>query len=62
MIAHVTSALVDRGSPGVHLGVSVLNTNAQAFYRRLGFAELARVGNDADGCIYLGMSLTASKR
>lgn len=32
------------GSPGVHLGVSVANTNAIAFYRHLGFDEF-----DSDG-------------
>jgi ribosomal protein S18 acetylase RimI-like enzyme len=60
MIGHVTSALVERGSPGVHLGVSVLNTGAQAFYRRLGFSELTRMGTAADGCIYMGMTLPPS--
>lgn len=37
-------ALVDRlraaGVPGVHLGVSATNTNARAFYARLGFTPL----------------------
>lgn len=43
-----------RGSPGAHLGVSVLNRRALGFYGRLGFTELTRVGSDEDGCIYLG--------
>jgi ribosomal protein S18 acetylase RimI-like enzyme len=60
MIEHVTKALIERGSPGVHLGVSVRNAGAQAFYQRLGFSELARVGTAADGCIYLGMAFTPS--
>lgn len=60
MIRHVTRALVERGSPGVHLGVSVLNAGGLAFYQRLGFSELARVGTAADGCIYLGLALTAA--
>jgi hypothetical protein len=33
-----------RGSPGAHLGVSMLNTSAFGFYQRLGFRELIRVG------------------
>jgi ribosomal protein S18 acetylase RimI-like enzyme len=60
MIEHVTTALIEQGSPGVHLGVSVRNAGARAFYQRLGFSELTRVGTDADGCIYLGMALTSS--
>ena len=46
-----------RGSPGEHLGVSVLNTPALGFYARLGFRELTRVGTDTDGCVYLGKRL-----
>jgi ribosomal protein S18 acetylase RimI-like enzyme len=46
-----------RGSPGVHLGVSVLNLRAQGFYRHLGFCELARAGSGDAGCIYMGMRL-----
>jgi len=46
--------LRQRGSPGAHLGVSVLNTPALGFYQKLGFRELIRVGTGADGCIYLG--------
>jgi ribosomal protein S18 acetylase RimI-like enzyme len=60
MIDHVARTLAERGSPGVHLGVSVLNAGAQAFYQRLGFSELTRVGTASDGCIYLGMALTPS--
>ncbi|MFC4427589.1 GNAT family N-acetyltransferase [Deinococcus navajonensis] len=33
-------ALREAGSPGVHLGVGGRNTNAQAFYRHLGFQPL----------------------
>ena len=33
-------ALRERGVPGVHLGVSPSNTNARAFYERLGFRPL----------------------
>ena len=47
-----------RGLAGVHLGVGTVNARAQAFYRKLGFAELCRVGG-ADGCTYLGLRLDA---
>jgi protein O-GlcNAcase/histone acetyltransferase len=57
MVKQLMDKLRQRGSPGVHLGVSMLNTPAQGFYRRLGFVELIRVGSDADGCIYMGRSL-----
>ena len=45
------------GSPGAHLGVSVLNTRAQGFYSRLGFRELTRTGAAEDCCIYMGIAL-----
>jgi len=45
------------GSPGVHLGVSVRNEPAQAFYRKLGFRELIRVGSATDGVVYMGKAL-----
>lgn len=57
MIEMVMERLRERGSPGAHLGVSVLNTRAQGFYRKLGFQELVRVGEGRDGCIYMGKSL-----
>jgi len=57
MMEEVMGRLRERGSPGVHLGVSVLNAPALGFYRRLGFFELARTGTDTDGCVYLGRSL-----
>jgi ribosomal protein S18 acetylase RimI-like enzyme len=37
--------------------VSVRNEPAQGFYRKLGFAELIRVGSEADGVVYMGKSL-----
>lgn len=46
--------LRERGSPGAHLGVSVRNTAALAFYAKLGFHELSRVGSATEGCFYLG--------
>lgn len=58
MIERLLHALRDRGSPGVHLGLSELNTRAFAFYGHLGFRELTRTGNDDDRVIYMGISLT----
>lgn len=54
MLEHVMGQLGQRGSPGAHLGVAQPNVAAAAFYRRLGFEELARVGEGVDGCTYLG--------
>jgi ribosomal protein S18 acetylase RimI-like enzyme len=54
MLEQVVSNLHQRGSPGAHLGVSMLNTPAIGFYQRLGFQELIRVGSGAEGCIYMG--------
>ena len=48
------------GSPGVHLGMSALNKGARRFYERLGFAELCRVGSDAEGVVYMGRTLAHS--
>ncbi|HTV00244.1 MAG TPA: GNAT family N-acetyltransferase [Luteitalea sp.] len=54
-------ALLDRlraqGSPGVHLGMWSRNTRAYAFYQRLGFHELTRVGSGDDASIYMGRRL-----
>jgi ribosomal protein S18 acetylase RimI-like enzyme len=57
MLEEVMRRLRARGSPGAHLGVSLLNTPAFGFYKRLGFRELVRVGEGADGCSYLGKAL-----
>jgi len=57
MMDQVMAKLRERGSPGAHLGVSVLNTPALGFYRRLGFHELTRTGTSTEGCIYLGKTL-----
>jgi ribosomal protein S18 acetylase RimI-like enzyme len=40
--------------------MSAVNDAAYAFYRRLGFEELARQGEGVDGSIYLGKRLTPS--
>jgi len=60
MLEQVMDNLRQRGSPGAHLGVSLLNQPALGFYLRLGFHELVRVGSGADGCIYLGKSFAAA--
>jgi len=54
MLERVMEKLRSRGSPGAHLGVSLLNPPAVGFYERLGFRELTRVGSGADGCVYMG--------
>jgi ribosomal protein S18 acetylase RimI-like enzyme len=46
--------LAAAGSPGIHLGVSVTNTGAIAFYQRLGFDHLA----DAPYTAIMGRTLT----
>jgi ribosomal protein S18 acetylase RimI-like enzyme len=57
MMDEVMDRLRRRGSPGVHLGVSVRNVPAMGFYGRLGFRELIRVGTDRDGVVYMGKEL-----
>jgi ribosomal protein S18 acetylase RimI-like enzyme len=57
MLERVMDLLRQRGSPGAHLGVSLLNAPAFGFYERLGFRELIRVGAGSDGCIYMGKTL-----
>jgi ribosomal protein S18 acetylase RimI-like enzyme len=57
MIETIESRLRQHGSPGVHLGVSMLNTPAHGFYLKLGFRDLLRVGEGANGCIYMGKKL-----
>jgi ribosomal protein S18 acetylase RimI-like enzyme len=58
MMEQVMDKLRQRGSPGAHLGVSMMNTRALGFYQRLGFTELLRVGEGRDGCIYMGKRLS----
>jgi ribosomal protein S18 acetylase RimI-like enzyme len=57
MLERIMDKLHFHGSPGAHLGVSVLNAPAVGFYQRLGFAELIRVGSDEQGVIYMGKKL-----
>ncbi len=61
MIEQLMDMLRQRGSPGAHLGVSLMNTPAYGFYQRLGFRDLIRVGEGKDGCIYMGRSLRELK-
>ena len=53
MMAVLLSALIAKGSPGVHLGMGAANARAERFYKKLGFHELARVGD----VLYLGKKL-----
>ena len=57
MLEQVMDKLRLLGSPGAHLGVSILNTPAVGFYERLGFRELIRVGDGNSGVIYMGQRL-----
>lgn len=45
MIERLLASLRSHGSPGVHLGTSPDNTRAIAFYRHLGFQQLADSGH-----------------
>ncbi|QAY71012.1 GNAT family N-acetyltransferase [Xylanimonas protaetiae] len=40
LVARLCAELADRGVPGVHLSYDAANTDARAFYDRLGFVEL----------------------
>ena len=53
LMEQMSRMLAAAGSPGGHLGVSERNERALGFYRKLGFAELARDG----GAVYLGKKL-----
>lgn len=54
LLEHLFEQLAEAGSPGVHLGVGRANTNAIAFYERLGFTVL----DDSDaGALFLGKPL-----
>lgn len=57
MMQMIMAKLTAMGSPGTHLGLSVLNDGAFAFYTKLGFHELVRTGTVTDGCIYMGKRL-----
>ncbi|NRQ33469.1 GNAT family N-acetyltransferase [Nonomuraea sp. NN258] len=51
-------ALTERGSTGVHLGVSTGNPRAIAFYRKFGFEEL----DSRHGALFLGYRLNDGER
>lgn len=55
MLEEVMARLRRAGSPGAHLGVSLMNTPAFGFYRKLGFRDLVTVGSGKDGCTYMGL-------
>ncbi len=57
MMEMVMDKLRQRGVPGAHLGVSMMNTPAFGFYQKLDFKELLRVGEGKDGCVYMGKKL-----
>lgn len=57
MMQHLLGALVQQGSPGVHLCMSAVNHRAYRFYRKLGFDELVRVGTPVPQVIYMGRRL-----
>jgi len=61
MMEALLHRLRQRGSPGVHLGTSAVNHPAYAFYRKLGFGDLARAGEGDDGTIYMGLRLTEDR-
>ena len=54
MMEILMTKLRERGSPGAHLGVSAVNTPAQAFYKKLGFHDLTRTGSGPEAVIYMG--------
>jgi ribosomal protein S18 acetylase RimI-like enzyme len=58
MMERLMQQLAQRGSPGAHLAVSVVNGPALSFYARLGFGELARTGTATSGSVYLGKTFT----
>ena len=55
MMNVLLAALAAKASPGVHLGMGIANARAERFYRKLGFHELARLGD----VLYLGKGLGA---
>ena len=61
MMGQLLDMLKHRGSAGVHLGVSELNTRARGFYRHLGFHELTRTGRGDDACVYMGKRFDARR-
>jgi ribosomal protein S18 acetylase RimI-like enzyme len=54
LVGTLVGALRDRGVKGVHLVVGAANTDGIAFYRRVGFSELRRIG---DHSVVFGMAI-----
>ncbi len=57
MMERLMRELRERGSPGVHLGVSALNSGGIGFYQALGFYKLVLLGSGNDACVYMGKQL-----
>jgi len=57
MIERLLALLRAHRSPGVHLGMWASNDRARAFYQKLGFAELTRLGTGGDATLYMGRRL-----
>ena len=57
LIETLAAALRSRGIPGLHLSMDAANTNARAFYDRLGFVELPSSTPDAP---VLGLQLVTT--
>lgn len=56
LMSTFVAALRERGVPGLHLSMNPANTNARAFYDRIGFTELPRPAGRT-GVDYLGLKL-----
>ena len=56
LIEGLLTDLRARGVPGVHLGVDVANANAIAFYRHLGFRDVAT----EPGGLLMGLTLSST--
>ncbi len=56
LIERLTTMMREAGSPGAHLGVSLPNARARAFYTHLGFRELTRTGTGHSVCVYMGIA------
>jgi ribosomal protein S18 acetylase RimI-like enzyme len=57
LVDALRAALAEQGVPGLHLTMGADNANAGAFYRRLGFTELA---SSTDAATSFGMTIARS--
>ena len=62
MMRRLLAALRERGSHGVFLGVSPKNHRAIAFYKKLGFMQLATAAEHSADTLYMAMPLAARPR